>query len=498
MDIFNNLKECIYNNINTSKKIINDENIKKNEINKKILSLEKFLSTIKKPNDLNKAQNKKNYYSNIMWILLSEADNYADYLCSNNKYDTMKNNIELFKNNSDNNENVLILTKDIISYLKNKMKMYNNDISHKFRNKSKDILSIIENEEYKNNISAINKIINYMKEDTNLSLDEIEKICLYMCDEYEKYLKIKREKNEIVDKIQEEDKIEVKENVTEKIEKEKIQKQNIFDIDDRVLIEEINKIIFYKKDELKYLNKEYINTLEENSYSLDDNDKYKAELILYYLDILLKKIFKIQNRINNKENLTPNQLHKYIYLKDKIMIKIQNLYIEYSNLNNNEDKKEEKNTKKNLIYLTNENDNLYFEYDKIDREYCPSFLKMIDELENGIIHNNITKDGNYTSNKKLKGIMKKKKYKSRIMYILHKDYIFVLTLFTKKSNSDEYLSNYMANIAMKTRPVIKQIKKDLEDPIKREQIINKNKEINENIKNTLESKTKSQKKLTLK
>jgi len=89
------------------------------------------------------------------------------------------------------------------------------------------------------------------------------------------------------------------------------------------------------------------------------------------------------------------------------------------------------------------------------------------------------------NNKLLKGIHKKKNFKSRIMYIPYKNYVFVLTLFIKKTNKGQYLSEYMTGIACKTKDKIKSLKKALNDSEKREIIIAKNNEINNYIKNLL-------------
>ena len=460
MDIFNNLKNNIYSIINDTKEAIKTKENKRNKFINEINTIDIFLKKVKNIYDLNNLSNLKFLTQHILPILASERDNYEEYLYKINTDKTqVENYMKQYNILSNLDSKILTFTKEIKKYLEYEKEKYNTD-------------------DLKNN--------------TNLESDEINNITSYMIDEYNKKLELKKQgqlkKENIIKPITSNEIISETKEVEEKI------TYSILSTEDKELVDEVNTLIFSNKNKLKYLNNEYIKVLEQN-IELVGKDEYKIDIILYKLNIVLSKIFRIQDILNSKDKILETSLNRYINFKDKLINKLEGLYIEYLDIKNVKDEKIDNKDKKTLIYLTNKNDNLYFDINKIDKENYPAILRMLKELENGYISSSKVKDCSYVYPIKLRGLFRKRKGSARIIYIPYNEYMFILTMYIKNTNYTKYVNEYLEHIADDTKDEIKRLKRDLQDPKRKEEIIINSKIIHNDILEHISNKTSKQKKL---
>ena len=493
MDIFNNLKNNIYSIINDTKEAIKTKENKRNKFINEINTIDIFLKKVKNIYDLNNLSNLKFLTQHVLPILASERDNYEEYLYKINTDKTqVENYMKQYNILSNLDSKILTFTKEIKKYLEYEKEKYNTDDLKKKRNEVKNILSSIEKKKYQDDINIINSITEFMKNNTNLESDEINNITSYMIDEYNKKLELKKQgqlkKENITKPINSNEIISETKEVEEKI------TYSILSTEDKELVDEVNTLIFSNKNKLKYINNEYIKVLEQN-IELVEKDEYKIDIILYKLNIVLSKIFRIQDILNSKDKILETSLNRYINFKDKLIKKLESLYIEYLDIKNVKDEKIDNKDKKTLIYLTNKNDNLYFDINKIDKQNYSAILKMLKELENGYISSSKVKDCSYVYPIKLRGLFRKRKDSARIIYIPYNEYMFILTMYIKNTNYTKYINEYLEHIADDTKDEIKRLKRNLQDPKRKEEIIVNSKIIHNDILEHISNKTSKQKKL---
>ena len=178
------------------------------------------------------------------------------------------------------------------------------------------------------------------------------------------------------------------------------------------------------------------------------------------------------------------------------MFQLNETYNKWLEFNNNE-KLENDVAKKDIIYINTLSGTPYFEINvlnsnSIPKECYSSFIRMLDKIEQGIITKNPAKDGKYNNcNGKLKNcILKKKDYKTRIQYVVFDNFVFIITGFIK----NEWTNHNNQNLYKMDTIAYEQITNlfSLDDDSKNE-IIKKNREIHNRIKNSLISEARGYK-----
>ena len=168
-----------------------------------------------------------------------------------------------------------------------------------------------------------------------------------------------------------------------------------------------------------------------------------------------------------------------LYLKKRICLEKLNEF----NQNNALVEAYENIPQKNLIFATSDLGNVYFLRDlkAVSEEYYKDVLDLLNDLQN----NNISVM-NETKDKKLNGqlsdIFEKKDFKVRICYrMLTPDTCYVMLAKMKKSNNDLKDRLEIENRKLNTESDYQRVKKLLQDPKVREELVSSNKEIKKEI-----------------
>ena len=168
-----------------------------------------------------------------------------------------------------------------------------------------------------------------------------------------------------------------------------------------------------------------------------------------------------------------------LYLKKRICLEKLNEF----NQNNALVEAYEKSPEKHLIFATSDLGNVYFLRDlkAVSEEYYKDVLDLLNDLQN----NNISVM-NETKDKKLNGqlsdIFEKKDFKVRICYrMLTPDTCYVMLAKMKKSNNDLKDRLEIENRKLNTESDYQRVKKLLQDPKVREELVSSNKEIKKEI-----------------
>lgn len=144
----------------------------------------------------------------------------------------------------------------------------------------------------------------------------------------------------------------------------------------------------------------------------------------------------------------------------------------------------EKMPKKHLIFATSNLGNILFLRDlkDISEEYYNKILELLSKLEYNIYDNNETKDRKLANNRNVTNIYEKKDFKVRICYrMLTPDTCYVMLAKMKKSNNDLKDRLEIENRKLNTESDYQRVKKLLQDPKSREELINSNEEIKKEI-----------------
>ena len=138
---------------------------------------------------------------------------------------------------------------------------------------------------------------------------------------------------------------------------------------------------------------------------------------------------------------------------------------------------------KHLIFATSDLGNVYFLRDlkDVSEEYYKDVLDLLNDLQNNNISvMNETKDKKL--NGKLSDIFEKKAFKIRICYrILTPDTCYVMLVKMKKSTRDTKYNAEIENRKLNTESDYQRVKKLLQDPKSREDLISSNEEIKKEI-----------------
>ena len=137
--------------------------------------------------------------------------------------------------------------------------------------------------------------------------------------------------------------------------------------------------------------------------------------------------------------------------------------------------------KKNIIFATTNNGNVYVENDikTLPEEYYESLLKMLQNLQNGIEENNSEKAKSMrTIDKKMSGIHSVKEFKIRLYYKrLSPDTVYVFMIQMKKSDNDALYRKEIINRASQINMQYEELKKQIKEPEIKEKLISENEQI---------------------
>ncbi len=407
---------------------------------------------------------------------------------------------------SKNRHNTIEIVKKCSNYLSD---VYNKKVElSKFEEVSniKNIISSIINDTYYKDEEQFKNLINKIKSGKYDTL--CNGIIEYIENKRKAYLQELQNKAELKRKMlidNNSKKLDTKKEIikTEKKEKYQFDKNLFFNEDDNEILQITRKIVYENKHLIEGLNKQSYNYLyncfkyNSNNNLLDTKkiDNYRFSVIIYELNNLINKIDNLLKSILDNK-LSYSQIKKLIPKKDKIMFQLNEAYNKWLEFNNNE-KLENDVAKKDIIYINTLSGTPYFEINvlnsnSIPKECYSSFIRMLDKIEQGIITKNPAKDGKYNNcNGKLKNcILKKKDYKTRIQYVVFDNFVFIITGFIK----NEWTNHNNQNLYKMDTIAYEQITNffSLDDDSKNE-IIKKNREIHNRIKNSLISEARGYK-----
>lgn len=140
----------------------------------------------------------------------------------------------------------------------------------------------------------------------------------------------------------------------------------------------------------------------------------------------------------------------------------------------------EKTSEKHLIFATSNLGNTLFLRDlkDIPEEYYNKVLELLNKLEDNIYEGNEAKDKKLVGNKNITDIYEKKDFKVRICYrMLTPDTCYVMLAKMKKSNNDLKDRMDIENRKLNTESDYQRVKKLLQDPKSREELISSNEQI---------------------
>lgn len=198
------------------------------------------------------------------------------------------------------------------------------------------------------------------------------------------------------------------------------------------------------------------------------------------LDQELELLTKDLNKINQKEL----EIKEYIQEEIKTLLlkkSICNKLLEEATLEKEIQESAEEPTGKNIIFATTKNDNMCIENDikSIPEEYYTSVIKMLQTLQNGFEENNNEKAKKMKStNKKISGIHELKEFKVRLFYkILSKDTVYVIMVRMKKADYDALDRNDVINRNSQLNKQYEKLKKIIQYPELKQEIIAENEEM---------------------
>lgn len=220
-----------------------------------------------------------------------------------------------------------------------------------------------------------------------------------------------------------------------------------------------------------------------NSLPLSSSDNFE-ELINMIISKLDDEISEWEREdllaVTNDDKETVKKELDILNLKKRICLE----KIDEFNQNNALEEAYEKTPKKHLIFATSNLSNILFLRDlkDISEEYYNKVLELLSKLEYNIYDNNETKDRKLANNRNVTNIYEKKDFKVRICYrMLTPDTCYVMLAKMKKSNNDLKDRLEIENRKLNTESDYQRVKKLLQDPKSREELINSNEEIKKEI-----------------
>ena len=220
-----------------------------------------------------------------------------------------------------------------------------------------------------------------------------------------------------------------------------------------------------------------------NSLPLSSSDNFE-ELINMIISKLDDEISEWEHEdllaVTNDDKETVKKELDILNLKKRICLE----KIDEFNQNNALEEAYEKTPKKHLIFATSNLGNILFLRDlkDISEEYYNKILELLSKLEYNIYDNNETKDRKLANNRNITNIYEKKDFKVRICYrMLTPDTCYVMLAKMKKSNNDLKDRLEIENRKLNTESDYQRVKKLLQDPKSREELINSNEEIKKEI-----------------
>ena len=157
--------------------------------------------------------------------------------------------------------------------------------------------------------------------------------------------------------------------------------------------------------------------------------------------------------------------------------------IDEFNQNNALEEAYEKTSKKHLIFATSNLGNVFFLRDlkDVSEEYFAEIQDLLNDLENNNV--DVMQE---SKDKKLNGLLsdifEKKAFKIRICYrMLTPDTCYIMSVKMKKSTRDTKYNTEIENRKINTENDYQRVKKILQDPKSREDLINSNEEIKKEI-----------------
>lgn len=229
---------------------------------------------------------------------------------------------------------------------------------------------------------------------------------------------------------------------------------------------------YYQSVLLLQNEQDIINALPEPTYVIF------LEIISGLIKILDKEIQKTKLLTLHENN---EEMKEYMNEEIKTLTFKKNICQQLQQEAEQTQKLEEENIqKKNLIFATTNYGNIYIEDDmkNLAEEYYESVIESLLQLESG----EKVKDKRLISNAKLAKIHELKPFKVRICYkILSEDCVYIMIVKSKKSNNDKKDVEEIIDRNQKTEVEFAKLKKDLKDPLKKQQIIEENKFIQDKI-----------------
>lgn len=223
---------------------------------------------------------------------------------------------------------------------------------------------------------------------------------------------------------------------------------------------------------------EALPSLEYNSFFL---------IMTNLIDRLKKEQVDLQSML---QEANEDDMHVYIEEELKMcMLKISvcdRLYQEGLNIQNIE--QESVYSKKHLIFAKTDTGNIYLEKDlkDISEEYYETVLECLNRIENNYQENNVEKARAFVNNPKLSGLHEMKEFKIRVIYkILTPDCVYIILSRMKKDNNALIDREAVLNRNKQIEKQYQRLKKDLLDENKKNEIINENELIKENIFNII-------------
>lgn len=220
-----------------------------------------------------------------------------------------------------------------------------------------------------------------------------------------------------------------------------------------------------------------------NSLPLSSSDSFE-ELINMIISKLDDEISEWEREdllaVTNDDKETVKKELDILNLKKRICLE----KIDEFNQNKALEEAYEKTPKKHLIFATSNLGNILFLRDlkDISEEYYNKILELLSKLEYNIYDNNETKDRKLANNRNITNIYEKKDFKVRICYrMLTPDTCYVMLVKMKKSNNDLKDRLEIENRKLNTESDYQRVKKLLQDPKSREELINSNEEIKKEI-----------------
>lgn len=227
---------------------------------------------------------------------------------------------------------------------------------------------------------------------------------------------------------------------------------------------------------------------------LDNEEDIRNALPLNTCDNFKELINMIISRIDDEiaeweyeDLLVETELDKELVKKELAILELKKRIclekIEEFNQSNALEEAYEKTLKKHLIFATSSIGNVLFLRDlkDVSEEYFVGVLDLLNDLENNNIDvMNGTKDKKL--NGQLSGTFEKKAFKIRICYrMLTPDTCYIILVKMKKSNNDLKDRTEIENRCLSTENDYQRVRKLLQDPKSREDLINSNEEIKKEI-----------------